>query len=224
MLFGYGLFMLVMMTLRFVETLPVEKRSVSMFGNPFATIGLMVKSRDFLLGMSVMCFGYGALLCWLSLGPFILHQHLGYTTAEIAICYGFWATGFLLGNVLCARLSQRFGPALLLSVASALAIVVLGFGALFYHQVQAPFWAIMIFMYPFYIAWGFTQPTAMAIAMRPFSAIAGQASAWFGLSQQVGASLIALGAAWLGAGQTTLVVMIFGYGVVFGVSLMLKRH
>ncbi len=223
-LFGYGLFMLVMMTLRFVETLPVEKRSVSMFGNPFATIGLMVKSRDFLLGMSVMCFGYGALLCWLSLGPFILHQHLGYTTAEIAICYGFWATGFLLGNVLCARLSQRFGPALLLSVASALAIVVLGFGALFYHLVQAPFWAIMIFMYPFYIAWGFTQPTAMAIAMRPFSAIAGQASAWFGLSQQVGASLIALGAAWLGAGQTTLVVMIFGYGVVFGVSLMLKRH
>ena len=69
-------------------------------------------------------------------------------------------------------------------------------------------WAVIFAcLAPFYCGWGLGQPMATAIAMRPFAHIAGQASAWLGLIQQLGGIAFALIAAALGGGTATPLVM-----------------
>ena len=69
-------------------------------------------------------------------------------------------------------------------------------------------WVLMLVtLSPYYVGWGLAQPMATAIAMRPFPQMAGQASAWLGIAQQVGGMGFAIVAAQLGGGIVTLVVM-----------------
>jgi hypothetical protein len=66
---------------------------------------------------------------------------------------------------------------------------------------------MLVCVAPFYCGWGLGQPMAIAIAMRPFAHMAGQASAWLGLIQQLGGILFSLIAAALGGGVATPLVM-----------------
>jgi hypothetical protein len=56
---------------------------------------------------------------------------------------------------------------------------------------------------------GLCQPQATAIAMRLFSKIAGHASAWLGVIQQVSAILLSSLAVAFGGGLASLGIMIF---------------
>ena len=52
--------------------------------------------------------------------------------------------------------------------------------------------ARLLMVLPFYLGLGFTHANALQIVMRPFPHMAGQASAWLGLLQQVGGVVVSV--------------------------------
>lgn len=186
----------------------------------FRALTHLARHRVFLIGTAAMACGYGMLLSWLTTSAFLLVGTLGMSKLEASAIYALGSAGFVSGGMIGMRLTQLVLPRVILRIAAGLLLtgalapaVVLwaGFG----H------WAvILIAVLPFYVGWGLAQPMAIAITMRPFPEMAGQASAWLGLFQQVGGIALSLAAAHFGGGMATLVVMVIG---ALGFTLAVTR-
>lgn len=170
----------------------------------------LARHRAFLIGIAALATGYGALLTWLTTSGFLLIQGLGQTPFEASLVYTIGSAGFVGGGLVGMRLAQALLPRHILRIAAGLLIVgtaaplvVLGLG--FHHWT-----AILAAVLPFYVGWGVGQPMAIAIAMRPFPEMAGQASAWLGLFQQLGGIALSLVAARIGGALATPAVMLLG--------------
>lgn len=191
-----------------------ETRPASVAAAPaisvLAALGRLMRARIFLIGIAALAAGYGILLTWLTTSGFLLIGTLGMSKFEASAIYTIGSAGFVSGSLVGMRMAHRFLPRWILRTAAALLLlgtiaptVVLWAG--FQH------WAvILVAVFPFYLGWGIGQPAAIAIAMRSFPEMAGQASAWLGLFQQVGGIALSLVAARFGGGLATPVVMIVG--------------
>ncbi len=166
-----------------------------------------VRTRAFVVGCLAVATGYGVLYAWLTTSAFLMIGELGYSKFEATMVYTAGAVGFLAGGMIAMRLARRLSPARVLRFAAAAMVlgtlVPLALAASGHHH-----WVLMLVtLSPYYVGWGLAQPMATAIAMRPFPQMAGQASAWLGIAQQVGGMGFAIVAAQLGGGIVTLVVM-----------------
>jgi DHA1 family bicyclomycin/chloramphenicol resistance-like MFS transporter len=202
----YGAALLVAAWLRLPETRPAA------YGDApnlpiLRTLAELLRHRAFVAAAAALASGYGMLLTWLSTSAFLLIGELGLTKPQASAVYALGSGAYLGGSLLGLRLSRSLsaltilriaGPLLLLGAAAPALALVEGFR----H------WAVMLVcVAPFYCGWGLGQPMAIAIAMRPFAHMAGQASAWLGLIQQLGGILFSLIAAALGGGVATPLVM-----------------
>ena len=223
LLAAYGLLLATSIAWRLPETLRADFRAPHLFGSPLRALVQLVGNASFLLGSLVLAFGYGALFTWLSTSAFLLIRDLGMMPYEAAAIYAFGSTGFISGGLISAWLAARLAPARILLLASAIATA--GTAACYaLLELTTPNSVLVVLtILPFYVGWGIAQPQAIAIAMRPFLAIAGQASSWLGAIQQIGGILLAWIAVQLGGGHASVAVMIascIGLGIV---SLRLLR-
>ncbi len=199
----------ILVALGFPETLkraagPI--RSLSLFH----TLKLVLRDRSFVVGTMALAFGYGALFAWLSTSSFLLVGDLGLTRLEAALVYSCGSVGFVSGGLLSARLSTRLAGSRILLAGGVLTVLGTVGCALVIVAGGTAWTGILIGILPFYVGWGLSQPQAIAIAMRPFAAMAGQASAWLGIIQQIGGLALSLFAVSLGGGVYTLAVMAAG--------------
>jgi len=202
----YGAALLVVVWLRLPETRPAARGDATNL-SIFRALAELLRHRAFVAVAAALASGYGMLLTWLSTSPFLLIGELGLTKPQASAIYALGSGAYLGGSLLGLRLSRSLsaltilriaGPLLLLGAAAPALALVEGFR----H------WAVMLVcVAPFYCGWGLGQPMAIAIAMRPFAHMAGQASAWLGLIQQLGGILFSLIAAALGGGVATPLVM-----------------
>lgn len=203
----YGAGLGLLLWRRLPETRPAVAGATLSIG---AALLRLARNRVFLIGIAALAGGYGSLLTWLTTSGFLLIGDLGLTRMEAAAIYTIGSAGFVSGGVIGMRLANRLLPRHVLRLAAALLVagtaaplVVLWFGV--HHWA-----AILLAVLPFYVGWGIGQPMAIAITMRPFPDMAGQASAWLGLFQQVGGIALSLIAARLGGGLATPAVMVLG--------------
>lgn len=183
-------------------------------------LGRLGRHRVFLIGTAALAAGYGILLTWLTTSGFLLMGELGMSKLEASAIYTIGSAGFVSGSLVGMRLAQRLLPrhilrtaAMLLIVGTASLTTVLWLG--FSH------WAVLLAaVFPFYLGWGIGQPMAIAITMRPFPEMAGQASAWLGLLQQMGGIALSLVAARFGGGSATPLVMAAG-AVIFTIAVFM---
>ena len=202
----YGAALLLVVWLRLPETRPTRRGEAA---NPPVLSALvdLLSHRAFVAVAAALASGYGMLLTWLSTSAFLLIGELGLTKPQASAIYALGSGAYLGGSLIGVRLSRsvsamtilRFaGPLLLLGALAPAVALAEGFR----H------WAVILAcVAPFYCGWGLGQPMAIAIAMRPFADIAGQASAWLGLIQQLGGIFFSLIAAALGGGLATPLVM-----------------
>lgn len=173
-------------------------------------LGRLVRHRVFLIGIAALAAGYGILLTWLTTSGFLLIGTLGLSKLEATAIYTAGSAGFVSGSLVAMRLAQRLMPRYILRTAAGLLLLgtlapslVLWLGI---HH-----WAVvLVAVFPFYFGWGVGQPLAIAITMRPFPEMAGQASAWLGLFQQMGGIALSLVAAHFGGGLATPLTMALG--------------
>lgn len=201
----YGGALAVLVLLRLPETRPALTAAPP---TPLAAAAQILSNRSFLIGAAIASLTYSALFTWLTTSPFLLIDTLGFSTTSAAVVYGIGSAGFLVGNLISIRLSHRLTPerilkwGTLLMLAGSLACL----GALLGPSPHPAL--ILAVMLPFYLGLGLVHANALQIVMRPFSTVAGQASAWLGLINQVAGALISLIAVALGAGLAAVGVTI----------------
>lgn len=166
-----------------------------------------LRTRAFLVGTLALGTGYGALYSWLTTSAFLMVGRLGYSKVEASWVYTAGAVGFLLGGMIAMRLTRRLEPRHVLRIAAAAMIVGTAVPLALVVTETAHWVGLLVTLFPYYVGWGLAQPMATAIGMRPFPEMAGQASAWLGIAQQVGGMGFAVVAASLGGNTATLVVM-----------------
>jgi DHA1 family bicyclomycin/chloramphenicol resistance-like MFS transporter len=203
----YAAILLAAVWARLSETLPEAGRAPRRFGHAWRSLLEIARSSEFRNGTLAVALAFGALFTWLSTSPFLLIGDLGIAPAAASLLYAVGSAGFVAGGLCSAWLAARAAsPTILLAgaclmvVGSSTTLVLLVLG-------RPGMVSMLLAMLPFYLGWGFAQPQAVASAMRPFPHIAGQASAWLGLLQQLGGVAIAGIAVWLGAGRYSLMVM-----------------
>lgn len=215
----YGVALAAVLWLRLPETRPNSLHGAEHV-SILRALRHCIRTRAFVVGCLAVACAYGVLFSWLTTSAFLMVNTLGMTKLEASNVYTSGAVGFLCGGILAMRLAKAWLPRHVLRLAAGL--MVLGTVAPFL-ALQSGFtsWpALVVTLLPYYVGWGLAQPMATSIAMRPFPEMAGQASAWVGMAQQLGGILFAVVAASLGGGIWTLVVMMIA-AVGFTASVFL---
>jgi DHA1 family bicyclomycin/chloramphenicol resistance-like MFS transporter len=202
----YGALLALTLWRRLPETRPREIRHGARIPIRRA-LARLLRHRGFLTGAAALACGYGILLTWLSTSAFLLIGALGMSKLEASAIYVLGSAGLLAGSLAGMRLARSFSPIAILRAASLLLLLGAAAPTLALEEGYRHWAIILVCVLPFYVGWGVAQPMAIAIAMRPFADMAGQASAWLGLAQQIGGIALSLLAARYGGGMATPLVM-----------------
>ncbi len=218
----YGGLLLPILWRRLPETRPPHVHGAERIGI-LQALRHFVRTRAFVVGALALAGGYGVLFVWLTTSAFLMVGTLGITKFQASLVYMAGSAGFLSGNMLAMRL-VRTQPASRVLRAAAGAIVLGTIAPLAVITAGVAHWLpVLVALLPFYLGWGLAQPMATAIAMRPFPEAAGQASAWLGISQQVGGIVFGIVASGLGGGEASLVVMVAAALAFAGVVMLPAR-
>ena len=208
---------------RLPETRPVVSGPHEEPPTPLQAAGQILTHRHFVLGAAAAMLIYSSLFTWLTTSPFLLMDQLGLTPTAAAFVYGTGAGVYILTNLASARWLPGHAPERVLVVGAL--FMLMGAITARFALARAGIGAagLIVATTPFYVGLGLAHPNALQTVMRPFAQVAGQASAWLGLFQQLGGVSVSLIAVWLGAGLRAVSVMIGCGLVLLAVSLVLRR-
>lgn len=175
-----GMFLLAMTKWRLKETLPVERRSPSNFGQQLRNYGSLLRDRSFtgyMLAQGVMIAGVFA---YVSGTPFIYQNIYGVSPTVFALLFGSNGITLIIGSQLVGRMahrvSEQFFLLLGLYLAGAASIAVL-LVAIFH----GPLYALVIPLVFFVASIGITSTAAFPLAMESQGHMAGSAAALMGV-------------------------------------------
>lgn len=207
LLLVYGIGLVAAILWRLPETLPPHAVGTKP-QTPLEAAREILTSGHFLAGALVTMLLYSALFTWLTTSPFLMMDELGFSTLDVSIVLGLGSLGYMAGSLATARLSGRHTPERLVALGAPLMLAgALGALLALTRASPGPF-STLLMVLPFYVGLGFAHANALQLVMRPFPHMAGQASAWLGLLQQVGGVLVSVLAVRAGAGLAAIGVMI----------------
>lgn len=222
LLFIYGFILLAAIVLRLPETRPANADETAA-PSPIAAAREVLGNPRFIYGGLVTMLLYSALFTWISTSPFLMIDVLGFSTTGVAVVLGLGSLGYMAGSLISARFAGRITPERLVSYGAPLMLAG-AIGAYFALSRASPGPVLtLIMVLPFYLGLGFTHANALQIVMRPFPHMAGQASAWLGLMQQLGGVVVSVIAVRAGAGFAAIAVMIGCCAALLAASVVLPR-
>ncbi len=188
---------------------------------------LLIKDPFYLLVTVSSALTYAALLTYLSSSAFVYINMLSVPVEYFGFVFISGVVGYVIGSAVSARLASRFAPEQLSLIGTLLALaatLTMWLGSSLFPLSVA---AYMIPMAFFSTALRLVLPNSMAVALRPFSQIAGTASALLGFIQM---SISAISSALVGMWLTTSPQpMVLTMVIISAVALILnfimyKRH
>ena len=169
--------------LRMPETHKAEHVRPLHLGAILATYGGLLCDRRFLAYALIGGFAIGGMFAYIAGSPFVFIEVFGLAPDDYGLVFGLNAFGFVVVAQVNGRLAHRVEPARLLSlgilvqVAAAtvlLATALSGLGGI---------WGFVVPLFVAISALGLVMPNTAALAMAPFPASAGSASALMGSLQ-----------------------------------------
>jgi DHA1 family bicyclomycin/chloramphenicol resistance-like MFS transporter len=175
------------------ESLPKDRRTVGGVGLALRTYGRLLVDRRFIGAALAAGFTLGAIFSYLSGSSFVFIELYALTPAQYALVFGFNGVGLILASQLNRWLLGRFTPWQVLSVAflanACTGVALAGVGATGWGGLPVLIGLLFLTL----SAAGVIFPNIAALAMAPFGAVAGSASALLGTMQfGVGAAAGAL--------------------------------
>src|SRR4051794_10081657 len=122
-----GLALLSVVTLRFTETLPEDRRQRLDAGRLFRIYGRLLGSRAFVGSALVYALGFGCLFAYVAGSPTVLMRSLGLSEQAFSIVFGVTSLSLILGSMVSARLSTAQVPSRRV-IAVCLGLMALGAG------------------------------------------------------------------------------------------------
>jgi DHA1 family bicyclomycin/chloramphenicol resistance-like MFS transporter len=175
------------------------------FASMFNDFGKLVRDTDFLLFTASSGLGTGVFFAFLGGAPYVSEHILGLTPGVYGMWFGVAPIGYVCGNYLAGRFTERFGIARMILAGSSIALIAAALLPLLFYLGFVGAWELFLPMVLVGVANGLSLPSAIsgAISVRP--EIAGAASGLSGAAQMgTGAVLSAAAGAVLTGGSSAM--------------------
>jgi DHA1 family bicyclomycin/chloramphenicol resistance-like MFS transporter len=182
---GYGLVWLVLSAWLLPESLRPEQRRRASVAAIASTYLRILRDREYLAWVLSGGLVFAGLLAYISGSSFVYIELFGVSPEHFGLYFGANAVGLMIASQINRYLASRVPPEVIVrrvlpvAVIAGLALLVdayTGFGG---------FAGILVPLFCFIICHGFTAPNTTALAMSPYGAVAGSASALMGTLQFV---------------------------------------
>jgi DHA1 family bicyclomycin/chloramphenicol resistance-like MFS transporter len=226
LLAGYGVVLLVLAGWLLPESLRPEQRRRESIAAIAATYGRILRDRDYLGQVLSGGLVFSGLLAYISGSSFVFIELFHVSPQRFGLYFGSNAIGLMAASQVNRYLASRMAPEAIVRAALPVAVVsgltllvnaITGFGG---------FAGILVPLFCFIACHGFTMPNTTALAMSPYGAVAGSASALMGTLQfLLGAASGSLVSAFGNGTAVPFAAVIAGCGLAaFLVHSTMARH
>ena len=233
----YGTLLLAWVVLRFPETSPAKERGLVGAApiKGWQLVQALWRSRHFRLWTLAAAFTISGVFTFLTITSHLFIGLFGWSPSHYSWVLTGGAIVFVLSNVACTRLLQKYSPVRIAKLGAALSlggacIQLAGIGLMATGAIAIPLPALLLVgHYTYQMGHGMLQSCAMTGAVADFPHMAGRAAAWSGLVMMVMAFVISQTAAsFVNAAHThgvwpwTLTLLLCGT-VLVGVTSRLRE-
>lgn len=176
---AYGLLVVLAATLFIVETLPAENRALPGHSTMRERYRAIFQDRVFVGVAVISSMAFSGLFAYLASAPFLFQEVYGASAQEFGLLFAINSIGVVVGTQTSARISRRIAPQWILAAStsvmfvSSVAIVVLDLAGAGLLGVMVPLWF-------FITAVGFTMPMVQVLALVNHGSEAGTAASVLG--------------------------------------------
>jgi MFS transporter, DHA1 family, multidrug resistance protein len=164
------------------ETLPAQRRNAGGLAAMGRALRTVLADRTFLLPALVGAVGVCGMFVYIAMASFVLQRAYGLSAQQFALVFGANAVGILVAGRLSASLVGRLGAARLLTAGVVVALVA-SVAMLVGVLVSGSVWVLLVPLLFLVSCTGVLLPNSTALALEGQAAVAGAASALFGLLQ-----------------------------------------
>jgi DHA1 family bicyclomycin/chloramphenicol resistance-like MFS transporter len=219
---AYGFVMLICALFLVPETLPKARRADRNSTTVLQRYKSVLSDRVFIGVLIIGGMTFSGLFSYLSSSSFLFQSTFGFDAQQYGLLFAVNSLGVVLGVQAAARLAARFGPQWVMSVSTAV-LVLASAAIIVLDQLGAGLWGVMIPLFFFMTACGFTFPCVQVLALDRHGKAAGTAASLIGATNFGVAGLISPIVGWIardaGITPTTMAVVMTGCAIIGLISL-----
>ncbi len=220
----YGAVMLLCALAFIPETLPPARRHEKGSTTVLQRYRSVFSDRVFIGVLIIGGMTFSGLFSYLSASPFLFQQTYGFDPQQYGLLFAVNSIGVVIGVQTASRLAARFGPQWVLAFSTA-TLVIAASVIIVGDMLGAGLWGVVVPLFVFMTACGFTFPCVQVLALDRHGKAAGTAQSIIGAVNFGVAGLISplVGAlaGETGITPTTMAMVMVGCGVIAVLSLWL---
>ncbi len=220
----YGAVMLIAAIALVPETLPRARRNelgATTVGQRYRSV---LTDRVFLGVLIIGGMTFSGLFSYLSASSFLFQQSFGFDAQQYGLLFAVNSLGLVAGVQVASRLAARFGPQWVLAWSTS-TLVVAGVGIIVADQLDLGLWGILVPLFVFMTACGFTFPCVQVLALDRHGKAAGTAASILGAVNFGVAGFVSPLVGWIagesGITATTMAAVMAGCAVIGVLGLWL---
>ena len=218
----YGAVMLVAAIALVPETLPRARRSEPGSTTVRQRYRSVLTDRVFLGVLVIGGMTFSGLFSYLSASSFLFQQSFGFDAQQYGLLFAANSLGLVAGVQIASRLAARFGPQWVLAWSTS-TLVVAAIAILLGDQLNLGLWGILIPLFVFMTACGFTFPCVQVLALDRHGKAAGTAASILGAVNFGVAGFVSPLVGWIagetGITATSMAVVMVGCSIIGVIGL-----
>ncbi len=218
----YGAVMLACALIFLPETLPPARRHEKGSTTVLQRYRSVLGDRVFIGVLIIGGMTFSGLFSYLSASSFLFQQTYGFDAQQYGLLFAINSIGVVIGVQTASRLATRFGPQWVMAASTA-ALVLSAAAIILGDLLGAGLWAVVIPLFFFMTACGFTFPCVQVLALDRHGKAAGTAQSLIGAVNFGVAGLVSPVVGWVagdaGITPTTMATVMVGCSVIAVLAL-----
>ncbi|GAA3857899.1 multidrug effflux MFS transporter [Tessaracoccus defluvii] len=186
---GYGLIIVLLVSLMTVETRPPAARTTGGVRSLARGFGVVAKDRVAAGAMMVAAFSFGGLFAYVSSSSVLLQEVYGLTVRGFGTVFAICSFGVFIGVQLGSRAAQRYGAQWVLVISTTLMIAA-SLGVLAVHAADVGHIPLVPALFLFTFGFGSSAPCTQLLVLQNHKERSGTAASLMGASSQIVGSLV----------------------------------
>ncbi|WP_225216249.1 multidrug effflux MFS transporter [Microbacterium pullorum] len=218
----YGAVMLVCALIFLPETLPRARRQEKGSTTVLQRYRSVLGDRVFIGVLIIGGMTFSGLFSYLSASSFLFQQTYGFDAQQYGLLFAINSVGVVIGVQTASRLATRFGPQWVLAISTGV-LVLAATTIIIGDLLGAGLWGVIIPLFVFMTACGFTFPCVQVLALDRHGKAAGTAQSLIGAVNFGVAGLVSPVVGWVageaGITPTTMATVMVGCSIIAVLSL-----
>lgn len=175
---GYGLLVILAVSVFLVETLPADRRGSS-GATALQRYRAVLTDRIFIGVLLVGGMNFSGLFSYLSASPFLFQDTYNFSEQQYGLLFAVNSLGIVAGVQISARVLRRIGPQWVM-VYSTATMLLMSLLIVLFAQLGFGLWGVIVPLWFYIMAAGFTFPCVQVLALANHGAQAGTAASLLG--------------------------------------------